>query len=75
MAAAKAAAGLTAPPPTAATEEPLTSIAPAPMAGNLALPDLPPDSVVGTRRTGDTLAMKKILRAINGDQAPEASPR
>jgi hypothetical protein len=29
---------------------------------------------VGTRLTGDTLAMKKILRAINGDPAAEASP-
>jgi hypothetical protein len=72
MAAAKAAATLTAPPSDAA-EEP-SSIAPAPAAGKLAVPDLPPGSVVGTRRIGDTLAMKKILRAINGDQASEASP-
>ena len=72
-AAAKAAATLTTPPPDA-TEEPPSSIAPAPVAGKLAVPDLPPGSVVGTRLTGDTLAMKKILRAINGDPAAEASP-
>ena len=72
-AAAKAAATLTT-PPSDATEEPPSSIAPAPVAGKLAVPDLPPGSVVGTRLTGDTLAMKKILRAINGDPAAEASP-
>ena len=73
MAAAKASEALTA-PPSDATEEPPSAIAPAPVAGKLALPDLPPGSVAGTRRTGDTLAMKKILRAINGDPAPEVSP-
>jgi hypothetical protein len=73
MAAAKANETLTT-PPSDATEEPPSSLAPAPVAGKLALPDLPPGSVVGTRRTGDTLAMKKILRAINGDPSSEASP-
>jgi hypothetical protein len=73
LAAAKAAAALTALEPAAATEEPLPSPVAPPMADHLALPDLPPDSVVGTKRTADTLAMKKILRAINGGQASEGS--
>jgi hypothetical protein len=48
------------------------SIAPAPAAIELALPDLPPDSVVPAARTGDTMGMKKILRALNGAKSAEA---
>jgi hypothetical protein len=40
---------------------------------DLALPDLPPDSIVPTARTGDTLGMKRILRALNGAK-PAAAP-
>ncbi len=40
---------------------------------DLALPDLPPDSVVPTARTADTLGMKKILRALNGAKPVEAA--
>jgi hypothetical protein len=43
-------------------------IAPAPAAIDLALPGLPPDSILPTTRTGDTMGMKKILRALNGPQ-------
>jgi hypothetical protein len=41
------------------------AIAPAPETIQLALPDLGVNSVVPTTRKGDTLAMKKILRALN----------
>jgi hypothetical protein len=41
------------------------SIAPAPVELELALPDLGTDSIAPTR-TGDSMAMKKILRALNG---------
>jgi hypothetical protein len=49
------------------------SITPAPAAIELALPNLPPDSVVPAARTGDTLGMKKILRALNGAKPAESS--
>ncbi len=48
-------------------------LAPAPIEMDLTLPDLPPDSVVPTARTSDTLGMKKILRALNGAKPVEAS--
>ena len=48
-------------------------LAPAPIEMDLALPDLPPDSVVPTARTADTLGMKKILRALNGAKPVEAA--
>ena len=47
------------------------SIEPAPVEMELALPALPADSVVPSARTGDTLGMKKILRALNGTASPE----
>ena len=46
--------------------------APAPAAIELALPDLAPDSVIASKRAGDTLGMKKILRALNGPKPAEA---
>lgn len=60
-----------APPPPAASlpDAPDTtapSIAPAPVDLKLAVPDLA-DSL-GPARTGDTMAMKKILRALNGSK-------
>jgi hypothetical protein len=57
--------------PTAAPAEP--SIAPAPAAIELTLPGLPPEAVVPTARTGDTMGMKRILRALNGAKPAEAS--
>jgi hypothetical protein len=48
------------------------SIAPAPAAMDLALPDLPADSVVPTARRSDTLGMKRVLRALNGSKPAEA---
>jgi hypothetical protein len=59
------------PAPAPAPAEP--SIAPAPASIELALPGLPPESVVPAARTGDTLGMKKILRALNGTKPAEAS--
>jgi hypothetical protein len=49
------------------------SIAPAPASIELALPGLAPEAVVPTARTGDTMAMKKILRALNGAKPTEGS--
>jgi hypothetical protein len=60
-----------APAPAPAPAEP--SIAPAPASIELALPGLPPESVVPAARTGDTMGMKKILRALNGAKPAEAS--
>jgi hypothetical protein len=57
--------------PSSAAED--LSIAPAPASIELALPGLPPDSVVPTARTGDTMGMKKILRALNGPKPAEGS--
>jgi hypothetical protein len=48
------------------------SITPAPAAIEVALPDLQSDPVVPAVRTGDTLGMKKILRALNGTKRAEA---
>jgi hypothetical protein len=42
------------------------AIAPAPVAPELSLPDLSTDSIVPAARAGDSMAMKKILRALNG---------
>ena len=58
-----------APAPAAAA----AAIAPAPVELDLAIPSVPPDSVV-PRRTSDTMAMKKILRALNGGKATETAP-
>jgi hypothetical protein len=57
-----------APAPAAAAP----AIAPAPVAIDLGLPPLVPDSLAPTARTGDTLGMKKILRALNGPKPVEA---
>jgi hypothetical protein len=57
--------------PSAAEAAP--AIAPAPVELDLALPALPADSVV-PKRTRDTTSMKKILRALNGEKAPETVP-
>jgi len=57
-------------PATSAPADPdaaAPSIAPAPVE-LLALPDLKTDSVAPTRAAGDTMAMKKILRALNGSK-------
>ena len=50
-----------------------SSIAPAPASIELAIPGLAPESVVPTARTGDTMGMKKILRALNGPKPAEGS--
>jgi hypothetical protein len=60
-----------APAPAPAPTEP--SIAPAPAAIDLALPGLPPDSIVPATRTGDTMGMKRILRALNGPKPADGS--
>jgi hypothetical protein len=44
------------------------SIAPAPVELKLALPDLKTDSIAPARAAGDTMGMKKILRALNGSK-------
>jgi hypothetical protein len=49
------------------------AIAPAPAALDLALPDLTRDSLVPPPRTGDTMGMKKVLRALNGARSAEGS--
>jgi hypothetical protein len=69
--AAKAKATTRAPAPAPAPAEP--SIAPAPAAIELSLPGLPPDAVAPAARTGDTMGMKRILRALNGTKPVEAS--
>ena len=59
-----------APAATTAPDEPAaaaSSIAPAPVELELALPDFKSDSLAPAR-TGDTLGMKKILRALNGSK-------
>lgn len=65
---ATTAASAPAPAPASAS----VLIAPAPAAIELALPDLAPDSVIASKRAGDTLGMKKILRALNGPKPAEA---
>jgi len=59
--------------PAAAPKPADPSIAPAPASIELAIPGLPPESVVPTARTGDTTGMKKILRALNGSKPAEGS--
>ena len=59
------------PAPTPAPVDP--AIAPAPAAIELTLPDLPADSVVPTARRGDTMGMKKILRALNSAKPAEVT--
>jgi hypothetical protein len=59
--------------PAAAPKPADPSIAPAPASIELAIPGLPPESVVPTARTGDTMGMKKILRALNGPKTAEGS--
>jgi hypothetical protein len=54
-------------PTKAERGETAPSIAPAPVELDLALPDLRTDSIAAAHR-GDTLAMKKILRALNGSK-------
>ena len=54
-------------PPSASVVEATPSIAPAPVELDLALPDLRTDSIA-PRRAGDTMGMKKILRALNGSK-------
>lgn len=57
-------------PATSASTDPgaaAPSIAPAPVEFEVALPDLKTDSIAPAR-TGDTIAMKKILRALNGSK-------
>jgi hypothetical protein len=61
------------PAPAPAPAPPEPSISPAPAAIELALPGLPPDSIVPAARTGDTMGMKKILRALNGTRGTERS--
>jgi hypothetical protein len=51
--------------PPASVDPAAPDIAPPPAALDLALPSLP-DSTVPSARVGDTLAMQKILRALNG---------
>jgi hypothetical protein len=58
-------------PATSAPADPdaaAPSIAPAPVELKLALPDLKSDSIAPASATGDTLGMKKILRALNGSK-------
>jgi hypothetical protein len=58
------------PAATTASAEPAAaapSIAPAPVELELGLPDLKTDSLAPARRS-DTMAMKKILRALNGSK-------
>jgi hypothetical protein len=52
----------------AAPDAAAPSIAPAPVELELALPDLKTDSIAPARAAGDTMAMKKILRALNGSK-------
>jgi len=61
-----------APAPASAPASAEPSIAPAPASIELAIPGLSPESVVPTARTGDTMGMKKILRALNGAKPAEA---
>jgi hypothetical protein len=58
---------------TPAAGETAPAIAPAPVELDLSMPSLPTDSVV-PKRTRDSMAMKKILRALNGAKAAETAP-
>ena len=51
----------------ATSDTPVPSLAPAPVQLDLALPDIKADSIATAGR-GDTLGMKKILRALNGSK-------
>ena len=62
-----------APTPDSAPASSAPAITPAPVELDLALPDLASDPLVPAARTGDTTAMKKILRALNGAK-PSESP-
>jgi hypothetical protein len=63
-----------APPPAPATSAAAApAIEPAPVELKLTLPDLGTDSMVPVARTGDSTAMKKILRALNGSK-PQETP-
>ena len=68
---AATAAARTAPAPAPVPAD--AGLAPAPTELDLAMPDLPSDSVVPRPRTGDTMGMKKILRALNGVKPVEAT--
>lgn len=64
-----------APAPTPASTSaasPAPAIAPAPVELEVAIPDIAADSLVPSMRTGDTMGMKKILRALNGAKPAEA---
>jgi hypothetical protein len=64
----------TAPQPAPAPAAPAApAIAPPPAGVELTLPDLTPGSVVPPPRTGDTMGMKKVLRALNGASPAEGS--
>jgi hypothetical protein len=54
-------------PSAAEPAAPAPAIAPAPVELELTVPDLRGDSLVPSR-TSDTMAMKKILRALNGSK-------
>jgi len=58
---------------TAAAGEIAPALAPAPVELDLAVPAMPADSVA-PKRARDTTAMKKILRALNGEPATQAAP-
>ena len=70
---AAAARGPAPAPAPAAIAPGVSSIEPAPVELEMALPDLRADSVVPVARTGDSLAMKRILRALNGSKPEEAA--
>jgi hypothetical protein len=55
-------------PPKPEPAEAAPPIAPAPVELKLTLPDLKTDSIAPARAAGDTMGMKKILRALNGSK-------
>ena len=59
------------PPMTDSAASTASALAPAPVELDLAIPDLASDPVVPAARAGDTMAMKKILRALNGAKPAE----
>jgi hypothetical protein len=71
--AARASIRVASPTPVAPVEPAV--IAPAPLSLELGLPELPPDSIVPSGQTRDTMGMKKILRALNGPKPAETSPK
>jgi hypothetical protein len=62
-----------APAPQAAAPVTTSEIAPAPVAMDLGLPALVPDSLAPTAPGSDTMGMKKILRALNAPKPAEAA--